>query len=497
MADRFVDPGNNTIQAVVNACAKSGDRIILRNGLYTFTGQSAAFILDSGFVGGGAFTNLEITSQNEKGAILDFTGISSDAIYGGDAQQVKINNMVWQGNPTGQFLRDHANSSYTGWNFDEIDVDATTKTPFLITVALGIGLRITNITSRANFAAARVIELWGPASNIDLFIAYIDGRLHTAPGGVTTMNTCVKLRDVRDARVRYVEAYDCLVHGLEFMHVDPAKGQRDIFAQHLHVVKTGGVGMHVGNTALIGNPGEVYTTRVYVDDYHSEDTAAYGFEFENRVAQCSLTNYHIERATTIGVPFAEDTEDIVVAHGVIDGVASSGAGTGAGTAMVNAQDHRFFDNVVANCVYGVQLASSGGFTIPNERDVIKENKFYNCDYIYKFYTAAFPTNQAANRVGPNAFTAPKIAYALVNDAPQTQAQFSALASMSPSIDEPDVLLKTGDELLQYKFGGKLAQLRTSHYGSLCEKLAAAFEALYPRKPRSIKILMERFLSLLR
>ncbi|MGH7177695.1 MAG: hypothetical protein ACREJC_09970, partial [Tepidisphaeraceae bacterium] len=181
MADLFVDPGLNTIQTAINAANNtSGDRVILRNGTYTFNTSQA--MLFASAVTGTLFTNLTVMAENPGLAILNLTGVGFDAIYGDNATGVTIKDIVLTGTPSsGGVVRDHADSPMTGWTFQNITLNAMNKTFFdRPTVAPGVGITIKNITTTALYNALYVINVFGPATNLDMVIDGVDARLHVA-----------------------------------------------------------------------------------------------------------------------------------------------------------------------------------------------------------------------------------------------------------------------------------------------------------------------------
>jgi hypothetical protein len=442
--DRYVDPGGTTIQAALNACIpgtpSNHDRIILRDGVYNITsGGGPGIDFRAGATGHAEFGALEIFSENEKGAILNFDALNGNALHTGAGANVKISNQVWTcgGGNTGQgdngFL--NATGMGVGWTFEDIDVDAMTSKPFYFASAtIGLSTTFRRITSLANFAAQNIIYIVGSTTNLDLYLGAIDGRLHTEG----SMDSAVRFGDVRDARIREMWTYRTNMYGL-WIQAASANGTQDIDGSRIYIDTTIGstAALHVGHTDF-QYPG----VRVHLSDVHTNDTAVYGIEFENGANNCSLIRFSIRRANQFGLALAENTTNIEVCEGEIDTVIGA---TAAGIAMVKNSRHRVQRNIIGNVSSAIRYDEAGNVppNVENQRNTIKDNIFYGIEYAYRVESNAFDADPLSAMIGPNLVFSPSAAFALVGGVPKTQAEFETNAAIAPSIDESDTV-STGD-----------------------------------------------------
>ena len=467
-----ISPGQDSLQYYVTNRAKhaSGDVIILRNGTYTATAASNFVIMTSGFTGHAAYTKLTIQAQNPGLAILDFSNVTNDAIFGGDAAGVTLKDLTFSGSPGTGNLRDLAGSAYTNWTFDGIRFTNSTKTGIQLTQATGVGITLKNLSTTSTFSGPFVVNISGPNSDLDLLIDGVDGRVHAraTPNNIakSPMTSVVLLQNVHDARVRNIRGDYMSGIGLDILSNNNAIQTKNIYVSDVWITRSTDAGVHVGNTtAAVARTSNVHLRNIRVENCAN----GYGIEFENSVSDCSLNGYTVIHSQRMGAVIAEDTENIQVSGGFVTDVADSIftyavpgdghvtsaaiANQSAGLVMSTGRRHRMTNNVVLNCVRGVvetndttqvNPADGGSFSgtwVPAQRNVIRENVFIGCSYIYGVSSNSMPYGGGranAHMIGPNYFSTPSVAFAFLNNSTTlTQAQFES--QFAHNIDKSDVL----------------------------------------------------------
>lgn len=432
--------------------AAAGDTIILAAGTYTFGAANFPIITHGPALGRAAnwFTSLTIRGVSSATVILDLTGVTGTAIYGGDATNVTIANVTFSGS-AGSFMRDASNSNYQGWTFKSIKLAGMTTIPFLLgpsgwPPATGTGITIKNITTTSTFAAAKVVAITGARNNLDLLIDNIDARLHTA----SSLNIGVHLTNVWDVRLRNVRVDDPTDSGVKVdataadsaaTKIGAVSTVRKVYISDVWVKRAGNLGVHVGNTEgydLHPSWPRGMVNNVHMNNIRVEGSiAGYGIEYETLVSNCTLTGFYVYNCVNYGVALAEDTEKIVVSGGFIDhitGANSAGIITSCGTQNI------IVNNLIRDCDYGVKIQSNVLFLITPSRNIVRENTMVGVDYAYGVnLAAAMPSGVTANMIGPNTIVTPLVAFASDHvGASRTQAQWEA--DYPTSIDVSDTVV---------------------------------------------------------
>ncbi|MDH4038376.1 MAG: right-handed parallel beta-helix repeat-containing protein [Candidatus Krumholzibacteria bacterium] len=439
MATYTVSPGLNTIQTAINGANNtSGDIIELNDGTYTFSTSAMDFrsaVTGTLFAPSGSTPGLTIRSKNPGGATLNLSGCPFEAIRGGDATGVIIEDMTFL-NQTGSntILRDNADCPLTKFVFRDIVLSGQSATAFFLSAHAGTTITFENITTTATYAGDYVFWIVGTTSNLDMLIKNVDARLHTSE----TMVNAVYTRDCRDVRIDGLWTKDTTSYGLH-IQANSANGTYDIDVSNVWVDgnTTAVPGIHVGHTSTL-----YPAKRIRLHGIRVNDTGAYGIEFENGAEDCELVNFRVTNAATYAVPLAEDTKNILVSDGFIDG------GT-AGVVIAHGQRHRILRNVIANCTYGIRINGDSAFVTDPERCTVKNNIFYGCDYIYQIMDSTYwPAFAVDHSFGPNTVYSPGSYYASVNANDKTQAEFEAL--FPTAIDESDNAV-SGDGPSPFKY----------------------------------------------
>lgn len=479
-----------------NRNVASGDVVTLLNGTYTFS-TAQAILLDSGGLGlGGALTSLTIQGESQSGVILDISGVTFDAIYGGNATNVTLKNLTIIGTPGQSIFRDHSGSPMTGWTIENITVGNTGLTTFTaaplgganqtfdgVTAArsvffysptgnLGTGVTVRNITTTSAYQAINVVSVTGVGTNLDLTIDGIDARAHVSlvTDGVDTATdpitqspiaNAVLLTNCRDVRVSNVKSDYTRSWGIKVQSSNNTHQSRDISISNVFIAHTAQTGLHVGNTA----PEVARTYRVHLRNITVEDALdGYGIEFENSVQDSSLIGFTVRRVQRYGVALAECTENIIVTGGTIDTVGdliggAPGANASSGIITSTGRRHKITENIISNCVRGLTIqhdasqhnpndggVDSDGVTTGNvatntQRTLFRDNVMMDVDYAYQLNTSAMPSTGGAtmaHMLGPNTIFTPSLAFCRIDGVNKTQAELEA--TFPSSIEHSDTVV---------------------------------------------------------
>lgn len=428
----------------------NGDVCTLLNGTYTFTtGQAIPF--DIGLIGGAARSNIVVQGESQAGVILNIAGCTQDAIHGGDspnhATNITIKNMTITGTPTGSVVRQNANSLMTGWTFENITLDAITKSFFdRLAATTGAGITFKNITTTSNYAGTYVIGMLGTNTNHDLKIDGVDARLHT-----NAMQRGVYLDDVRNARVYNVRvanpaASATFQSGIYVRSNDVAKGLLDVEIENCEV---DGGGANTQPLIYGGNQSAYKVSQhIFIRGCTVSNSGSYGIELEGGVVDSEIVACRVTNCTTNGIPIPDSNQNILVADNVIDGVSGT---FGAGVAVVCGQRHRVLRNTISNCAVAIRHDENGDVAqapdgvnlMNNELNVIRGNIIMNVGHAYHVTTAAMPTDALANKFGPNTIYTPSVAFAQITaggDSGNLATQANWETKYPESIEKSDTVI---------------------------------------------------------
>lgn len=413
----------------------SGDTLILAAGTYTFSAINNAMMFDHGGLGhGAAFTSFTVRGVSVATVILDFTGVSFDAIYGGSAANVTLANMtiICSGAAPGSgWIRDHASSVYAGWTFENIRIGAcgtTAKVPFLFAGAAtvpGAGITFKNIATTSAFNATSLFQITGGTVDLNMHITGIDLRLHTS-----AMLKAIHLTDVRDVRIDNCTVYGCATIPIQVQSSNVALGVYDVDIVNCVVDGQGlptAPGIHVGNQTV-----SRVTKGVRVHGNTVRNINSYGIELEGGTRDSEIIGNTITGVISNGIPIPDDTRNIIVAYNTIDGVSGSFC---AGIAVVYGRGHRIINNIIRNVVgtagngTAIRHDENGDIALENEWNVISGNVIYNVDSVYHVTAASMPQTVVANKFGSNRYSNATI-YSTVDAVTKTQAEFAALFPVS-------------------------------------------------------------------